>query len=105
MEGFEQINAALESWLDQISVLEERQQIVSNFHERIIRTLQQIQIEGLLPFYDFAVLNYIGETWLQLLNNVSAETIDKRCILQNLLKLYNANQISEELLIEIAVQL
>ena len=105
MEGFECIEKALESWLSEISNLEERQQIINNYKEQITRTLQQIQIEGLTSIYDFAVLSYIGQVWISLVEQFSSPQIDKRLVIQNLLKLYNANQISSSLLIEIIAQL
>ena len=99
------IEKALESWLSEISNLEERQQIINNYKEQIKRTLQQIQIEGLTSIYDFAVLNYIGQTWTELLTLFSLDIIDKRSVVTNILKLYDANQISSSLLIEIVAQL
>ena len=105
MESFECIEKALESWLSEISILEERQQIINNYKEQITRTLQQIQIEGLTSIYDFTVLSYIGQTWISLVEQFSSPQIDKRIVIQNLLKLYNANQISSSLLIEIIAQL
>ena len=102
---FKQIENALETWLGQICDLEERQQIINNYKEQITRTLQQIQIEGLTSIYDFAVLNYVGQTWTELLTLLSLDIIDKRSVVANILKLYDANQISSSLLIEIVAQL
>ena len=99
------IEKALESWLSEISNLEERQQIINNYKEQITRTLQQIQIEGLTSIYDFAVLNYVGQTWTELLTLLSLDIIDKRSVLVIILKLYDANKISSSLLIEIVAQL
>ena len=99
-------------WLQKLTMLEERQLKVSNLQEKINRTLSQIQQDGLLSIYDFGMLNYIRQVWIDLLNLISSHhttaMIDKdtkRLIIQDLLKLYDAQQISYELFIEIIVPL
>ena len=106
------ITYALDDWLQQLTMLEERQLKVSTLQEKINRTLSQIQQDGLLSIYDFGMLNYIGQVWINLINLLSSHhttvTIDKdikRLIIQDLLKLYDAQQISYELFIEIIVPL
>ena len=80
--------------------------------ERINRILQQIQQDGLISIYDFGTLTYIGRVWIDLINLVSSCTVTtvmnkdvKRLILENLFQLYNMQQISFVLLIDIIVQL
>ena len=102
---FRQISSALESWLDNLSVLEERQQIVSSLQERINRTLLQIQHDGLVSVYDFEGLRYIGRIWSDLINLFSSTTStrNKRLIINNLLRLYESGQISMNLFIEVVM--
>jgi len=105
------ITYALDDWLQKISVLEERQSQVTNLQDRINRTLQQIQLDGLISIYDYGTLSYIGRVWIDLINLISSHTTavmnkdTTRLIIHNLLQLYNAQQISSELFIEIIVQL
>ena len=103
------ITYALDDWLQKLTMMEERQLKVSNLQEKINRTLTQIQQDGLLSIYDFGMLNYIGHVWINLLpSHHTTATINndiKRLIIQDLLKLYDAQQISYELFIEIIVPL
>ena len=103
------ITYALNNWLQTISVLEEKQRQVTDLQDRINQTLQQIQQDGLISIYDFETLNYIGRVWIDLINLLSSHTIatmnkdTKRMIIQNLLQLYDAQQISSELFTEIVI--
>ena len=102
---WEDITYALDDWLQKISVLEERQKQVNSLQERINRTLQQIQIEGLLPIYDFERLRYIGQVWNDLISLLSSPEKDKRLIVYNLLRLYESGQVSMQLFTEVVIQL
>ena len=106
------ISNALDEWLRSISILEERQRKVNDLHGRINRVLQQVQQDGLISIYDFETLTYIGRVWIDLINLVPSCTVTtvmnkdvKRLILENLFQLYNMQQISFVLLIDIIVQL
>ena len=103
---------ALDEWLQSISALEERQRKVNDLRERINRRLEQIRQDGLISIYDFGTLTYIGRLWIDLINLImpcGVTTIMnkdiKRLIFENLFRLYNIQQISYELLIEIILQL
>ena len=102
---WEDITYALDDWLQKISVLEERQRQVNNLQERINRTLQQIQLEGLLPIYDFERLRYIGQVWSDLISLLSSPEKNKRLIVYNLLRLYESGQVSMQLYTEVVIQL
>ena len=109
---WDNISNALDGWLQSISLLEERQRKVSDLRERINRKLGQVQQEGLISIYDFGTLTYIGQVWVDLINLLSSCTettvMDKdvkRLILENLFQLYNIQQISYELIMEIILQL
>ena len=104
----EKITFALETWLDNITILEERQQLVRGLEDRVNRTLQQIQLEGLISIYDLGTLRYIGQIWIQLVNLLPLSGGDedrKRQVITNILKLYDARQISLELCTEVIVNL
>ena len=109
---WDDISNALDEWLRSISILEERQRKVNDLQERINRILQQVQQDGLISIYDFGTLTYIGRVWIDLINLVSSYNIGtimskdtKRLIVQHLMQLYNMQQISFKLLIDIIVQL
>ena len=74
--------------------------------------MQQVQQDGLISIYDFGKLTYIGRVWIDLINLVSFCTVTtvmnkdmKSLILENLFQLYNMQQISFELFMEIILQL
>ena len=106
------ISNALDEWLHSISALEERQRKVNDLRERINRRLLQIQQDGLISIYDFGTLTYIGRLWINLINSISSCAVTtvmdkdiKRLIFKNLFQLYNIQQISYELFMEIILQL
>ena len=109
---WDNISNALDGWLWSISLLEERQRKFSDLRERINRKLEQVQQDVLISIYDFGTLTYIGQVWIDLINLLSSCTettvMDKdvkRLILENLFQLYNIQQISYELVMEIILQL
>ena len=102
---WEDITYALDDWLQKISVLEERQRQVNNLQERINRTLQQIQLEGMLPIYDFERLRYIGQAWSDLISLLSSPEKDRRLIVYNLLRLFESGQVSTQLFTNVVIQL
>lgn len=102
------ISNALDDWLIKINILEERQFKLSNLQERVTRTLQQIQCEGLVSSYDVERLRYIGQIWIDLIDLLKKDQLDqdaKRLIINNLIKLYDTGQISVDLITEIIMKL
>ena len=102
------ISNALDDWLIKINILEERQFKLSNLQERVTRTLQQIQCEGLVSSYDVERLRYIGQVWIDLIDLLKKDQLDqdaKRLIINNLIKLYDTGQISVDLITEIIMKL
>ena len=106
------ISNALDEWLQSISALEERQRKVNDLRERINRRLEQIRQDGLISIYDFGTLTYVGGLWIDLINLITPCGVTtimnkdiKRLIFENLFRLYNIQQISYELFIEIILQL
>ena len=110
---WDNISNALDEWLQSISILEERQRKVNDLQDRINRKLEQVQQDGLISIYDFGTLTYIGRVWIDLINLISTCAVTtividkdvKRLILENLFQLYNMQQISYVLLIDVIVQL
>ena len=109
---WDNISNALDEWLRSISILEERQRKVNDLRERINRKLEQVQQDGLISIHDFGTLTYIGQVWIDLINLLSSCTVTtvmdkdvKRLILENLFQLYNTQQISYTLLIDVIAQL
>ena len=104
---FEKISLALQSWIDNLTDLEERHQRIVSLQERIQRTLWQIQQEGSVSIYAFETLQYIGMLWTDLLELISNAMDDstKRNIIENLLRLYELEQITENMFIVIIMEL
>ena len=106
----EDITFALNKWLEKIVIIEENQYKIVNLQEKVKQTLLQIQQDGLISTYDFEIINYIGQVWIDLTNSLSSYYIHedkdvKRHIISNLFKLYDAQQISVELFTETIVNL
>ena len=103
---FESISEALQSWLDNLTVLEERNQIVADLNEAIFRTLSQIEKEGTFSIYHFSMLENVGRVWSELLDVLSSTTdVDKRLIVKYLLELYDLKQLTKETFINIIIEL
>ena len=107
IEGvFERISEALHSCLESLTVLEERNQIITGLYEAIYRTLSQIEKEGTFSIYHFSMLENVGRIWSKLLDVLSSTTeVDKRLIVKYLLELYELKQLTLESFINIIVEL
>ena len=103
----ERASDALEEWMTQLTDLDERQQIVVNLQDRLNRMMLQIQMEGQMSIHDFGVLNYIAQTWKELITVLALPKCDdnKRKAVNLLFKLYKAYQISSNLFVEIMLQM
>ena len=104
---FEKISLALQSWIDNLTDLEERHQRIVSLKERIQRTLWQIQQEGTMSIYAFETLQYIGMLWTNLIEllTVTMDDSTKRNIIEHLLRLYELEQITENMFIVIIMEL
>ena len=102
---FESISEALQSWLDSLTVLEERHQIIADLNEAIYRTLSQIEREGTFSIYHFSMLENVGRIWSELLDVLSTTDVDKRLIVKYLLELYDLKQLTIESFINIIIEL
>ena len=104
---FEKISLALQSWIDNLTDLEERHQRIVSLQERIQRTLWQIQQEGSMSIYEFGTLQYIGMLWTNLIEllTVAMDDSTKRNIIEHLLRLYELEQITENMFIVIIMGL
>ena len=114
MAGYEavldDITIALNKWLENIVIVEENQRRVMSLQKKVKQTLLQIQQDGLISTYDFGIINYIGQVWIDLTNLLSSYYIQedkdvKRHIINNLFKLYDIQQISAELFTETILNL
>ena len=104
---FDKISFALQSWIDSLTDLEERHQRITSLQERIQRTLWQIQQEGTMSIYAFETLQYIGMLWTNLVDLMTLAMDDstKRSIIEHLLRLYELEQITENMFIVIIMEL
>ena len=91
--------------MDNISLIEERQIKLDSLQDRINRTIQQIQFDGLISIFDVERLRCIGKIWISLLNHFKLERSEdsKRVIISDLIKLYDYGQISADLCTEIII--
>ena len=104
---FDKISFALQSWIENLTDLEERHQRITSLQERIQRTLWQIQQEGSMSIYAFETIQYIGLLWtnlIELMTNVMDDST-KRNIIEHLLRLYELEQITENMFIVIIMEL
>ena len=85
------IATAVDAWLNEIDVLEERK--LSNLKMRIHRTISQIQYEGTHSITDMARLQYIGDLWLSILELITSGDNQKE-LLKKILELFDAGEIS-----------
>ena len=110
MAGYEavldDITIALNKWLENIVIVEENQRRVMSLQKKV----KQTQQDELISTYDFGIINYIGQVWIDLTNLLSSYYIQedkdvKRHIINNLFKLYDIQQISAELFTETILNL
>ena len=73
---FKKISLALEIWMDNLTVLEERHQIITSLQERIQQTLIQVQQEGTMTIYTFETLHHISMSWMKLIELFSSSKDD-----------------------------
>lgn len=104
---FQDIMFAIERWLDDISILEERMFKIQTLRERINHTIAQVEIEGTTSTIDVARLNHVGDMWMNLLDLLRGEINpdSKRTTLICLLKLFECGEISLLLTVEIISKL
>ena len=100
---FQDIMVAIERWLEDINILEERLLKIQTLRERIHRTISQVEIEGQTSTMDVARLSHVGEMWVNLLELLETSG-DKRTILMNLLKLFDYGEISINFVTEIILK-
>ena len=87
------IATAVDAWLNEIDVLEERLLKLSNLKMRIHRTISQIQYEGTHSITDMARLQYIGDLWVSILDLITSGDNQKE-LLKKILELFDAGEIS-----------
>ena len=87
------IATAVDAWLNEIDVLEERLLKLSNLKMRIHRTISQIQYEGTHSITDMARLQYIGDLWVSILDLITSGDNQKE-LLRKILELFDAGEIS-----------
>ena len=104
---FQDIMFAIETWLSDISVLEERIFKIQTLRERIHRTISQVEYEGSTSTIDLARLNHVGDMWINLLDLLRGESNpdSKRTIIIYLLKLFECGELSLLLTTEMILKL
>ena len=100
---FQDIALAIDRWLDDITILEERTFKIQTLRERIHRTITQVQFEGETSAMDLARLNHVGDMWIKSLEALNEG--QKRTIIVTLLKLFDYGEMSLDLLTEIILKL
>ena len=95
MDVFQSVFYAIESWLKDVVIYENR---VQDIEERLARRLLQIKYEG----YSTPELEKIADIWLKLLRSLGGP---KEEVLRHLLTLFHYGQISLDLVIRIILKL
>ena len=102
----EHLSSAFDSWI--VKLLENGKTKTDDLNEKVKMTLSQQLQEGLLNYYEYIDLEYIGRVWKELLNKLNMYKLGSTCckkdILTSLLELYELRQISKEQFIETVLQ-
>ena len=102
------ISEALENWGQRVCNLETICKQTTDFHEKVINSLQGQVIDGLLSQQDVKELEYAADLWQKLYVTYNCKVLgcefSTRDLLTYLLELYSLNQISKQFFIEVTLK-
>ena len=102
------ISEALESWSRRVCSLEKVFKKTTDFHEKVLTSLQHQLIDGLISQQDVNELEYAADLWQKLYITFNCKVLgcefSTRDLLTYLLELYNLKLISKEFFIEVALK-
>ena len=102
------IIAVFDSWLDRITILEDRQKRVDNLEERVNVVINQIRIDGLFRENELEEIKCLSKVWLDLIKGITLLPIfgdieAKKQVIDNILKLMENGHISRNFATEIII--
>ena len=92
MDVFQQIEKAIETWLTQISVKEERLIKYENLQHRINQTITQIEYNE-EKVINIARIQYVANCWISILKLIYTDEF-KEDLIYNVLHLFEIGEIS-----------
>ena len=97
------------NWIGRIRDTETYFSKTSNTKKDILKSLERMQLDGLINHQDVSEVTYVANMWIRLLNamrsyNVGCDFV-KRDIITYLLELYKMRQLPDSLFIEVCLQL
>ena len=102
------ISEALESWSRRVCSLEKVFKKTTDFHEKVLASLQHQLVDGLISQQDVNELEYVADLWQKLYITFNCKVLgcefSTRDLLTYLLELYSLNLISKEFFIEVVLK-
>ena len=103
------LEANFDDWMTKVLDDEAGRTRTTDVSKKINESLSRQLQDGLLSYYEYIDLEYIGRLWIRLLNSIHRYHLgcgcNKRDILSILLELFELKQIPESLFIESVLQL
>jgi hypothetical protein len=93
------IEEAIDIWLNELTVKEEKYHQIKNTQYKIQQTLLQIQFEGEAT----AEIQFIANLWIDILNLLNSESSERGELLMKFLLLFEAGAISRDLAYQLIV--
>ena len=100
---------ALEKWNERICALETTYDKTNNLHGNVLRSLELQKTDGLITEHEAKELEHIADHWQKLHLSFSCKVLgcefSSPDIINSMLELFTAKQISKEFFIEIVLKL
>ena len=93
------VEEAIDIWLNELTVKEEKYHQIKNTQYKIQQTLLQIQFEGEAT----AEIQFIANLWIDILNLLNSESSEREELLMKFLLLFEAGSISRDLAYQLIV--
>ena len=103
MDIIEQVTSALEKWLLSLETQESITRKIDGIKRKLNRTVRAIEYEGHYTIIEMGRLQYLTDKWDYLMNQVNrpVELTDKREIIKTLVELFEVEQLSKSILVDI----
>ena len=107
MDIIEQVTSILENWLLSLETQECIMRKIDDIKQKLNRTVKAIEYEGHYTIIEMGRLQYITNKWELLMDQVNkpVELTDKREIIKTLLELFEVEQLSKSILVDILYSL
>ena len=103
------ITDTFNNWMGRILDTETYFSKTNDMKEDILKSLERMQLDGLINHQDVSEVTYVADMWIRLLNAIRSYNVGcdfvKRDIITYLLELYKMRQLPDSLFIEVCLQL